>query len=93
MQSIQEIEQIPELKRKSYTIKAQKTYYDKVKNDPILKAKRNAKIYAAKKRREERKAKETKEETKEKELNNNVDMIKQLLKDGKISIDELKLLQ
>ena len=96
MPSIQETEQIPEtpkLKRKSYTIRAQNKYYEKIKNDPVLRAKRNARIYASRKKKDAERKLQKEEQIKEKEINQNLDNIKQLLKEGKITLDELKSLQ
>ncbi len=83
----------PQLKRKSYTIKAQKRYYEKVKNDDEKRKHRNKKIYEARARRIA-KLKEEAEETKKNELiENKLENIKQLLKDGKITMDEIQNLQ
>tara|TARA_R110002020_G_scaffold305914_1_gene521866 strand:+ start:1033 stop:1314 length:282 start_codon:yes stop_codon:yes gene_type:complete len=93
MPSIQEVPETPQLKRKAYTIKAQKKYYDKVKNDPELKAIRNARLYAARDKLKAKREREALEKKQNNEINENIDNIKQLLKEGKISLDELKALQ
>ena len=92
-ETITEVPEVPQLKRKSYTIRAQKKYYEKVKNDPELKAKRNKKIYEARARRI---AKNTEEVNKKKEndlIDNKLETIKKLLKEGKITMDELQNIQ